>query len=335
MRRQPAQNSLCLCGSGHKFKRCCGKLGPLTSDHWDSFRELWDKDRAAAIIHLRAYLAWYRNAHTINTVPLLRAAKTDDSLTTLATELLETDIAALGEILKRLVNALNFARDTESVDRLIISFERAIDAPAWKDEIDEAAVLAALGPDWNEARARAVLKKRVNPTISRNFDLLCLYFGICHKELGALQSSRIADRIAALAERDVDRLHYELISAVQVISLGEDRDGVQAMLSAIERFKVATSQRDLDFEEQDWLSKALCTVATFMRDEAVFDEARARTEILLRDTNLPSEARGEIEGRLACLYKDERQFHKGAVKYLSAFELDGNQTHLLLLRNAI
>jgi hypothetical protein len=87
-----SRNSVCLCGSGLKYKRCCESRVSRGADMLDIASQAYKNgDFQGELLARRAHVTWYRIVHQKHTVPLVHAREI------LGNRLMEIDIAALGD----------------------------------------------------------------------------------------------------------------------------------------------------------------------------------------------------------------------------------------------
>lgn len=320
---RPSRNSACLCGSMLKFKRCCGalKLDGNSLDRYYAARNSGDLQEA--LRQIRCHVTWYRMCHLRHTVPLVRANKAAGE------EILAIDIEALGDCIEDLIRCHLDLGIEAALQTAIKSLEHAIDDVRWVSKYQLFCVLAALGNDWNERKAAAVIKGFYSdPEKINDFTLLSMFSDFCSGELSPYKRHRAAERLAMLAKRPVDRLHYQIGSEIALLMLGEDAGIADRIAGHIQEFRDATADRAHTQEEADWLSQALSTLATFDPSEDAISAAESATTALLV---LPWSdlGKGRLYRRLAEIAKVASQYDKAASHFQTAFTYTKSHTDLM------
>jgi tetratricopeptide (TPR) repeat protein len=311
----PARNALCRCGSHLKFKRCCGTLPELNGVCNDNYRRaVRAGDLREALRQSRGMVTWYWTMHLEHTVPWVRR----DPVA--AEPILVIDIEALADCIVCLIDAhLRLSMDSV-LSSVIPTFEHAIADPRWLAHYRLFCVLVALGREWNQARAAAVLKGFYpRPEGIENFTLLTMYYHFFDNELSAFSRLRLAERLAAMAERPVDRLHYRFAYELSLLMLHDNEGLVDRLADHIADFRADTKGKVLSDEEADWLSEALSTWAFFANTDEALQEAEIATQELLASSHARIDGARDIYRRLGEISKRREDYARAAAHFQAAY----------------
>lgn len=224
---EPGRNDSCLCGSGAKFKKCCG---PVYRDHprdspWrGAYRE---GDFETAIELLRPEICRYAIWHRSHTVPW----HSEDPEG--AEQLLEIDILALGDYLSWLQDCYRAADRIGEFDEVLDRFAALIDDPRWAHQVLLQRAYWALGSEWNRERGKELLSGLDLNKVS-DPELLTVFLDVFSAELSAPETLELCDRILGLTEDPSYQLHYSVLKGILWIFLRETESAVSIIEGALD-----------------------------------------------------------------------------------------------------
>lgn len=125
---EPSRKQPCLCGSGKKFKNCCGNLYK-TDERKFAFEKYNEGKYKEALKACRLEVTWYILCHRAHTIPFLRSG-TDETK-----KLLEVDIDALSSLLELLIKCYEKTGKEKEITHLVDSLKNAISDQRWYDRI--------------------------------------------------------------------------------------------------------------------------------------------------------------------------------------------------------
>ena len=207
----PSKNSLCLCGSGKKFKRCCIDRYASRPPNTRTRPALKSGNYKLALEECRADITQYTIWHKSHTEPAIAAGIPEPDT------LLETDIAAMGEFVDLLFHCYT---KNDIVDEFPATLERLrsnINDPRWQRKIVYFQAICALWPDWNIASGLRELKKLGSLRDESDVETLQLYVCLSGNRLSFSEKQYYVDKIIQLADSAVDRLHYRGFKAVELL----------------------------------------------------------------------------------------------------------------------
>lgn len=224
---EPGRNDSCLCGSGAKFKKCCG---PVYRDHprdspWRGAYQ--EGDFESAIDLLRPEICRYAIWHRSHTVPW----HSEDPEA--AEQLLEIDILALGDYLSWLQDCYRAADRTDEFAEVLDRFASLIDDPRWDHQVLLQRVYWALGTEWHRERGKELLSGLKLDDV-RDPELFSVYLDVFSDELSVPQTLDLCDRILGLTEDPSYRLHYSVLKGILWIFLGEADSAVSIIEGAVD-----------------------------------------------------------------------------------------------------
>jgi len=307
-----------------KFKRCCGALLQFDGNSLGRYYTARKAgDLKEALRQIRSHITWYRMCYLRHTVPLLRVDVDAGE------RILAIDIEALSACIQELIRCyLDLGLDA-TLWVAIQAFEHAIDDSRWVNKYHLFCVLAALGNDWDEQKAARVLKRFYSdPEKIDDFTLLSMFNDLCSGDLSPYKRHRTVERLAALATRPVDRLHYQVGAELALLMLGEDTGVADRIGDHIQQFRTATDDTVHTQEEADGLSQALSTLATFAPSKEVLSAAESATTALL-SFSWSNLGRGHVYRRLAEISKSAGDYGRAASQFQTAFSYTKNCSDLM------
>lgn len=158
--------------------------------------------------------------------------------------------------------------------------------------------------------------------------LLTIYFDLGGRQISSYKRHTIVERLAAMATRPVDKLHYEVTREFSLLLMGEDIDIADRLLQHVQTFRDTKANAALTQEESDYLSLVLSSLVTFAPSSENLSAALQSTERLL-SFSWTDEGRSHVYRRLGDIAKAAQNFAKAAAQYQTAFEYSTSHTDLL------
>jgi hypothetical protein len=266
----PGQNAPCLCGSGLKFKRCCGpKLNEdlAVQASTDAFNAGRHKE---ALMLCRRYFSRYLVWHRAHTVPLVeRGIKPGD-------EIMRIDIEALGDMLDLMRECYLRIEQTAEFRTVLMRLTPAVDDPRWSEKILYQRALLALC-SRSAKDARQVLNEIPTSEHIHDFDLLTLYFDVLREELPVSRQIQLVHQLAAGARKREERLQYGLLKGHYYRLIGDEAEGLRMIREMVDGFE---SSRVIDYSVRERHLLAVSLLFLARSDTRLEDAQRARNLIL-------------------------------------------------------
>lgn len=300
---EPGRNSPCLCGSGRKFKKCCGPGYCREREKTAAFDALraeeFEKALDFARLDLVRYIIWHR-AHTIPWHERSPEA---------AAPLLDLDLNALGDLVDLLRHCYTKAgRDTEFpavLDRL----RGVLEYPRWEQRLRFQRALTAMQPDWNEEAGRDVLSGWVDPSDLEDFEFASLLLDLFGDRMGVAEQLRFIEKVIELSRTRSETFQYEVLRGIVFILIGDAKEGAKAINAALERFDgVPVAQHEL--HELRLHAQALLHLPDHNRPKDGLELARALLREGLSSGELSDSGRAHFQALLGESYIAEDQYQE-------------------------
>ena len=264
-----------------------------------------------ALTECRADLTKYTIWHKSHTEPLLRLAPVE------GLKLLNVDLKALAELVELLLHCHVKAGQSNSVPTALERLRSNSKDPRWQRKITYfQAMHAALSSD--EAQARRELKKLGSVKEETDVEILQLYLDLFRDELTFSQSQELIDGILALAESDVERLHYSVAKAVQYLVIGDRPKADRDLETAISAYRSSRSANSTSGYAMDRLATALELLGSLRGEPQFLDEAVDLYEKMLRRDEWTSEGRAKILRQLGDSYRRKASWSEAMDAYTRA-----------------
>jgi tetratricopeptide (TPR) repeat protein len=232
---EPQRNDQCVCGSGLKFKKCCG--GSYSSKAANQFRTAFNQGNYEdALVHARRHFTWYVLCHKAHTVPLLQVDERAGQ------ELLQIDIEALEELLENLHRCYyHLGRGAEFLE-VINKVRETVDDPRWRLKVTYIEGLWYLVDQDDETTAFDVLKQ-IDIDSCTDEGVLSLYLQVCPTELPLPVALSIIDRIITNTSKESVKLQYRVLKAVKYLLICQHKEADQIFEDAFARFMALPQEK--------------------------------------------------------------------------------------------
>lgn len=267
----PARNSECLCGSGHKFKRCCADYLPV-SDIGKKSRAAAEADNyKEALIAARSDIAQYTIWHKAHTAPHIRACC--DELPEPFHELLSIDVKALSECVEFLCWCYNHLNRADEFSAVLERLRSNIDHPQWHRKITYFHALQALRKDWDYEAGKKELKKLGSMDEEVDVEILQLYTDLFRNDLSFSTRQTLTERIANLAEEPAERLHYQCQSAINLLMVDDQEGATKKLQSAIHDYSEVRDEDNESAYALNIYASAIEMLGQMRQDKLMLDNA--------------------------------------------------------------
>ncbi len=227
---EPSPKQPCLCGSGKKFKKCCGPLYQ-TDEKNDCFEKFNKGNYKDALKACRLHITWYILCHRAHTIPWLESESKE------AYELLEIDIEALSSSLDLLFNCYEETGKHKDFPHALDSLTNAISDQRWFNRIAYQRALWVIIDSNDRKLAFHELNKIKDITSVSDRDILTLYLDIYSEEMPFSKRIKLIDQILASNPDDANRLHYTALKGIHYFLIGDEERGNELIKNAIDNFK--------------------------------------------------------------------------------------------------
>lgn len=226
---EPGRNASCLCGSGRKFKKCCGpryRTLPRSAGGWQDALDSEESEEALAI--LRAEFSRYAMWHFLHTVPW---RERDPAA---AEDLMRLDILALGDYLDLIRGFYNtLGRHSEFPD-VLARVASHVDDSRWMHQLAVQRALWHLHPDEDREGAKQALR-HLDVDAVEDSKVLAVCIDVFREEFTPPQVIELCDRVIESAPDATYLLQYSVLKATLWSMLGESETAVAVISAALEQ----------------------------------------------------------------------------------------------------
>lgn len=313
---RPSRNSLCLCGSGRKFKRCCAQTYSGRKPGERSRAALKRQDYEDALRECRADITQYTVWHKSHTEPAVRAGFSRIGL------LLDTDIKALAYLVDLLFSSYIKIGRADELPAVLERLRVNIDDQRWQRKITYFQALHALWPGWNRDAGRKELKKLGSIEEEKDVQILQLYLDLFGDDLSFSKTEHLINSILDLTDSTTDRLHYRGTRAVQYLNIGDQIKAEEELAESISDFRAARSTEHLTSYACYRLALSLELLGAIRRDEKILNEAVGLYKKLLEDDDWTSAGRADLCRQLGDAYRHMAAWNFARDMYLRAQSIE-------------
>ena len=274
----PPRKSLCLCGSGLKYKRCCAERLP-GAEHFDRRTRalLTEGKYKKALYACRADVTQYTIWHKSHTEPAIRLGMPKTG------SLFQIDIHALAEIVDILLWCHIKTDMMDEFPAVLECLRDNIKDTAWQRKIVYFHAIHALWPDWDESAGRRELKKLGSVADDNDVETLQLYLDLFGDDLSFSENQDLIDRILTLSKKLSDRLHYRGTKAFLYLTIGDQRRADDELSEVIAEARSEQDEEGLSEYERYRLALTLDLLGALRRDDALLTQALGLYQKLLKE----------------------------------------------------
>jgi tetratricopeptide (TPR) repeat protein len=285
---RPALNGPCLCGSGDKFKRCCAnRLSGRTPRV--AARAAFDReDYSEGLIECRADICLYTIWHKSHTEPLLRLGPIEGAALALI------DLKSLAELVDVLLHCFVKAGKSGEIPTTLERLRSNIKDERWQRKITYFQAVSAACIRANESEGKRELKKLGSMKEETDVETLQLYLDLFRDDLTFSDHLELIERILALAESNVDRLHYAGIRAIQYLLIGDQAKGERELENAVSTYKSSNSANSTSAYDMEKLAESLELLGGLRGNHQLLDEAIDTYRRILRGDQLTPKGRALV-----------------------------------------
>lgn len=278
----PARNSECLCGSGHKFKRCCAGYLPVSDIGKKSRAAAKAGDYQKALITGRSdvtqYTIWYK-AHT---APLMGSCS--DELPEPLRELLNIDLKALSECVEFLCWCYKKLNRDQEFPAVLERLRSNIDHSRWHRKITYFHAIQALGKNEEDEAGKKELRKLGPMDEETDTEILQLYLDLFHDELNFSTRQILTERIVDLTESPEERLHYQSLGAINLLMVDDPKGAAEKLQAAIHDYRSVRDENDESAYALTHYASACEILGQIQEDSLMIDEAvKLFRQLVVRD----------------------------------------------------
>ena len=316
----PARNSECLCGSGDKFKRCCANNLPGFDIGKKIQAAFKIDDHKAALIAARSDVTQYTMWHKTNTAPQARGSNCEP--TKLFCKMLKMDVEALSDSVEFLSRCYKYLDKSDEFPVVLERLRSNIEHPQWYRKIVYLHALEALGENWEREAGKRELKKLGSMDEETDVEILQLYVDLFHDELSFSTRQTLTERIAHLAERPAERLHYQCLSAINFLMVNDQEGAAQRLQTAIQDYSEARDEDNESAYALNFYVSALEILGQIRQDKPLLDNAITLLQQLIGRGDLTKAGIANAYQKLGDVFCCSSSWQEAKDAYSTAFEHD-------------
>lgn len=288
----PPENSLCLCGSGARFRVCCKPRLPAEGQAWLIAAEA--KRWLEVVRCLRADVTQYSIWHLSHTAPAVRAKPM-----LRFGYLMNIDIEALAEHAEKLMWAYMKKGWSIRIPEMLDRLRTNIDDERWRQKIAYLRAIAALWiGDRQQAREEIEGLQPITPDAT-DVDLLQLHVDLYNKTMGLTERLAYFERISILSKRRSDRLQYGGARAFEILLIEDEAGARTAFDDVIALGREMEAERPLSLSAEIWFCRVLEGRAVLGDAPKLFAEIDQRLTRLVDGDHLTAEGKADVWRNLA------------------------------------
>lgn len=309
----PSRNSMCLCGSGLRFKRCCATRLPSVTLGRASRRAFRDGKPDEALLAARADITQYTIWHKSHTEPVIKLGIKEIE------PLLKVDLQALGELVDTLLTCHFLSNQTKEFSAVLERLRSNIKDERWQRKVTFFHALNALGPEWNETAGRKALQKLDPIDEEQDVETLQVYLDLFNDQLSFSRKQTIIDRILALSDDASDQIHYLGTRAAEFLLIGDTEKAKSDFGRAVE---IGRKQPKLPFTARYRLAMSLELLGDISNDPTMLDEASLIYKGLSESDGLSPNGKADLYRMLGEVQRRKHEWAAARDFYKKAFDIE-------------
>lgn len=312
---KPKWNDPCPCGWGRTFQTCCRPRLPGSDKITKAWRQAAKAgDWEEALVLVRADVAQYVIWHRRHTIPGLRHPDLPVDIFGVDVEALSAHVGSLIQVLYRL-DRLNQAPAILAKLRPAIADER------WHRKIVyHRAFTTLLTGDRAKARLELVEAGPITAD-EEDVDLLQIHIDLNGSRLGFTERQALYKRVGEITRSRADRLQYGGAAAFDVLLLGDEKGGRDAVVATVALGRELEAEKSLSSTAEYWLCRSLETLAVLDQDKATFDELIGRLTSLLARGEWTETGRADLLRNRGDAYRQAGDFKLAMDDYRASLRL--------------
>lgn len=312
---KPKWNDPCPCGSGRNFQTCCRPRLPGTGEISKAWRIAgrggdWEESLLLVRADVAQYVIWHRR----HTIPGLR-------LPGLPTDMVSVDVSALSEHVGNLIQVLYRLERLNQAPAILARLRPAIADERWRRKIVyHRALVTLLTGDRPKARLELIEASPITGA-EEDIDLLQIHLDLNGSRLGFTERQALYSRVIEITRSRSDQLQYSGAAAFDVLLLGDDKGGRDAVEAAVALGRTLEAEKPLSPSAESWFCRSLETLAVIDQDRAKFDELIERLARLMKTEEWTDKGRADLLRNRGDAYRYAGDFKLAIDDYRDSLQL--------------
>lgn len=315
---EPPKKSLCLCGSGEKFKHCCyGNHHVIAGRSSSELIDLINKgDISKAIKATREKITCYTICHKTNTEPYIQYNNQG------VINLLDIDIKALSYLVELLLDCYRKLNVVEEFESVCERLRRNILDPRWQKKVTYYQVLSKVAGNWSQRVGEKEVTKFEPISEEKDTEIIELYLHFMSEKLPLKEKIHLYEYLISLLTDKGHILQYRMAIAISYLYVCDEDSALQLITQAKDEY--------VEADDDPIYSKVIyarCTslLGDLRKDGKLKKQAYYQFAKLLETGDLTDVGKSEILGAMAnCLFHLS-EFDAAINTYQHAYELSGKE----------
>ncbi|TKE88714.1 hypothetical protein FCV44_22130 [Vibrio kanaloae] len=231
-KHEPPKKSLCLCGSGEKFKHCCfGNHHVMSGRSSSKIIDLINEgELSEALRTTREYITFYTLCHKTNTEPFIKSNNKGVSY------LLDVDIKALNELADLLFECYRKLEQVERFENTCEHLRRNILDPRWQKKVTYYQVLSKLDGNWSQSIGEKEVTKFEPIWEETDPEIIQIYLHFMSEKLPLMERVKLYEYLISLLEDKGHILQYRMAIAISYLFVCDEETALQLVSEAMEQY---------------------------------------------------------------------------------------------------
>lgn len=312
------RNQSCLCGSGFKFKKCCGP--ELKDPDYEGAYKTYEEGRYNDALkigraNLSKYLTWYYE----HTLPFLeKNSRKADSL-------LNLDIGALSELIGFLMFCYDKTGQFSKYLQLLDKFEQFIDDYRWRNRIIYLRAICVLykHDEDEEKKVSRLLEGLERIEETQDNQILQLFFDYNSDNLGFQERMNFIERILENETKPEVILQYKGIRGLELFLIGDREGALLEIKDAVKHYDMNLLEKYEQFELYI-LGNTICYLGQITENEKLFEDAINIFRFQIEKNDLPNKGKAEIHKCIGRSYGSMQKWKDAIRSYLRSLDYEEN-----------
>lgn len=314
------RNQSCLCGSGFKFKKCCGPelKDPDYEEAYKAYKEERYNDALKiGRANLSKYLTWYYE----HTLPLLE----EDSRK--ADFLLNVDVEALSDLIDFLMFCYDKTEQFDKYVQLLDKFEKLIDDYRWRNKIIYQRAICVLHKHDEDEEKKIIELLKGSEKIDKIEDkeILQLFFSYNSNNLGFQEKMNFIERILKNETKPGVILQYKVVRGLELFLIGDREGALLEIKEAVKHYDMNLLEKYEQFELYI-LGNTIYDLGQIAENQKLFEDAINILKFIIEKNDLSNEGKAEIYKCIGRSYDSIHRWKDAIDSYLRSLDYKENAT---------
>lgn len=315
---EPPKKSLCLCGSGEKFKHCC--FGSHLVNSGRSSSKIIDLINEGELIEAlratREYITFYTLCHKTNTEPFIKSNNKGVSY------LLNIDIKALDELVDLLLECYRKLGQVERFENVCEHLRRNILDPRWQKRVTYYQVLSKLDGNWSQSIGEKEVTKFEPIWEETDPEIIQIYLHFKSEQLSLMERVKLYEYLISLLEDKGHILQYRMAIAISYLCVCDEETALKLISEAMEEY---VEEESNSLYNKLIYARCLSLRGDLSRNGKLKRLAHNKFEEILKCKDLSDFGASEVWCEMASCLFHLAKFDEAISSYQRAYEISGKE----------